>query len=112
VVALKRLVQVSVRARAILDVNRPLVNRFLDSRHDLECVRPAFGTVLFPRLKSGKVDQLCTLLSEKYETTIVPGRFFEMPDHFRMGIGGETEIFAAGLERLGKALDSLALESV
>ncbi len=107
-VALKRLVQVGVRARAILEVNRPLVDRFLDSRNDLECARPTYGTVLFPRLKSGKVDQLCSLLREKYETTVVPGSFFEMPDHFRMGIGGETEIFAAGIDHLRAALDTLA----
>lgn len=107
VLALKRLVQVGVRARAILEVNRPLVNRFLDARSDLECVRPAYGTVLFPRLKSGKVEQLCSLLREKYETTVVPGRFFEMPEHFRLGIGGETEMFAAGLDRVRAALDAL-----
>lgn len=108
VVALKRLIQIAVRARALLEANRPLLNRFLDSRADLECARPAFGTVVFPRLKSGRVDQLCSLLRGKYDTTIVPGRFFEMPDHFRLGIGGETDMLAAGLERLASALDSLA----
>ncbi|MGA2262883.1 MAG: aminotransferase class I/II-fold pyridoxal phosphate-dependent enzyme [Acidobacteriota bacterium] len=105
VVALKRLVNIAVRARALLEVNRPLVDRFLSSRADLDYVRPEFGTVVFPRLKNAKVDQLCTLLREKYETTVVPGRFFEMPDHFRLGIGGETEMLAMGLERLAAALD-------
>jgi hypothetical protein len=106
--ALKRINKVAVRARAVLEANRPLLYQFLDTRTELDCVRPAFGTVVFPRLKSGNVDLLCTLLREKYETTVVPGRFFEMPDHFRVGIGGETETLAAGLERLGAALDSLA----
>jgi aspartate/methionine/tyrosine aminotransferase len=107
VVALKRLVQVAVRARAILEVNRPLVNQFLTRRDDLECLKPSYGTVLFPRLKTGSADQLCSLLREKFETTVVPGRFFGMPDHFRLGIGGEPETFAAGLEHMEKALDML-----
>lgn len=107
VVALKRLVKVVVRARALLEANRPLIDRFLDARADLECARPKYGTVVFPRLKSGSVDRLCELLREKYETTVVPGRFFEMPDHFRIGLGGETDILAAGLQRLRTALDEL-----
>ena len=106
-VALKRLVQISVRARALLEENRTVVYEFLDSRDDLECVRPDFGTVVFPRLKSGHVDELCSRLREKYDATVVPGRFFEMPDHFRLGIGGETEMLVAGLERLGAALDTM-----
>ena len=107
VIALKRLVQVAVRARALVEANRPLVNRFLDERDDLECVRPDYGTVVFPRLTSGKVDQLCALLREKFETTVVPGSFFDMPDHFRLGLGGDTDMLAAGLARLGQALDHL-----
>jgi hypothetical protein len=35
----------------------------------------------------------------------VPGTFFEMPRHFRIGIGGDTGGLRAGLERLGAALD-------
>ena len=41
-------------------------------------------------------------------TTVVPGRFFEMPQHFRIGIGGDTADLRAGLERLSAALDSFA----
>jgi aspartate/methionine/tyrosine aminotransferase len=48
------------------------------------------------------------LLREKYETTVVPGTFFEMPQHFRIGIGGDTAGLRAGLERLGAALDDFA----
>src|SRR5256884_9435335 len=48
------------------------------------------------------------LLREKYETTVVPGSMFEMPRHFRIGIGGDTATLAGGLERVGAALDAFA----
>jgi len=56
----------------------------------------------------GDVEALSALLRERYETSIVPGRFFEMPQHFRMGIDADTPAVAEGLERLGAALDQLA----
>jgi hypothetical protein len=96
------------RARALLAVNRPLLDAFLDSRADLESYRPPHGTVLFPRLKHGDPAALFTLLREKYETTVVPGEFFEMPHHFRIGLCGPTEELRAGLDRLGAALDETA----
>jgi aspartate/methionine/tyrosine aminotransferase len=60
---------------------------------------------MFPRVTGGQVDELCSLLRQKYETSVVPGRFFEMPDHIRIGIGGESKELAAGLERLAAALE-------
>ncbi len=105
VIALQHLNKIAERARVLLETNRGLLFRFLDTRRDLEAIRPPFGTVIFPRLKRGSADPLCALLRDRYETTVVPGRFFEMPDHFRLGIGGDTETLAAGLERLGAALD-------
>jgi aspartate/methionine/tyrosine aminotransferase len=56
-------------------------------------------------VRGGSSEELCRLLREKYDTSVVPGRFFEMPAHFRIGITSETTILEAGLERLGKALD-------
>lgn len=105
VIALKRIDQISVRARSLLERNRELVNRFLDSRSDLEAVRPRHGTIIFPRLKQGNTEKLVELLRVKYETSVVPGRFFEMPNHFRLGFSGRTEILAEGLGRLSSALD-------
>jgi hypothetical protein len=62
---------------------------------------------MFPFVKSRNAERLFKVLREKYETSVVPGRFFEMPYHFRIGLGGEPEILAEGLKRLGAALDEL-----
>jgi len=107
VVALKQLPAIAERARIRLDKHRHLLNQFLDSREDLEAVRPQFGSIMFPRLKGEDAGRLCDLLREKYKTSVVPGKFFEMPAHFRLGMGGDTEAFTEGLVRLGQALDEL-----
>jgi aspartate/methionine/tyrosine aminotransferase len=104
-IALANLQTIGQRARQLLEANRLVLERFLDERDDLEALRLDYGTVSFPRLKHGSVDKLCQLLREKYETTVVPGRFFEMPDHFRIGLGCEQAVFCDGIERLGQALN-------
>ncbi|MGH9968677.1 MAG: aminotransferase class I/II-fold pyridoxal phosphate-dependent enzyme [Pyrinomonadaceae bacterium] len=108
VIALRRLDQISSPAKALFEANRALVNKFLDSRADLEAVRPEHGTIVFPRLKHGETSKLIELLRVKYETSVVPGSFFEMPGHFRLGFAGDTETLAGGLERLSDALDEHA----
>jgi hypothetical protein len=108
VMAFDHLEKFRERARSLLSVNRPILDAFLDSRRDLECFRPLAGTVVFPRRTRGDPEEFLKLLREKYETTVVPGAFFEMPQHFRIGIGGDTASLRAGLERLSSALDELA----
>lgn len=105
VVAMQQLEGIGARAKQLLDRNRQILNEFLDTREDLEVVRPQFGTVMFPRVRQGTSERLCQLLREKYETTVVPGVFFEMPAHFRIGIAGNTDLLIRGLERLALALD-------
>jgi aspartate/methionine/tyrosine aminotransferase len=108
VIALDNLTKIAARSKALLTANRRLLDQFLDSRKDLECFRPPAGTVVFPRLVHGNVDDLLKLLREKYETAVTPGRFFEMPQHFRLGIGADAETFRGGIERLAAALDEYA----
>jgi aspartate/methionine/tyrosine aminotransferase len=107
VLALEQLPGIAARAQARLDQHRQLLNQFLDSRDDLETVRPSLGSIMFPRIKAESSDILCNLLKEKYETSVVPGKFFEKPAHFRIGLGGDSETLIEGLDRLGQALDEL-----
>jgi aspartate/methionine/tyrosine aminotransferase len=105
VIALDHFDAIAARARSILKRNRPLLDQFLDARADLDAVRPAGGTIVFPRLVRGSADGFSEFLRERFEASVVPGRFFDAPDHFRIGIGGATELVCEGLRRLAAALD-------
>jgi len=108
VIAFDHLTEIADYARKRLETNRPLLQHFLNSRKDLLAIRADAGTISFPSIVAGRVDAFCQLLREKYDTSVVPGRLFEMPDHFRIGIGGKPEMLAEGLKRVGQALDEMA----
>ena len=108
VIAFDNLERIAARAKQLLEANRPVLDDFLGSRDDLECVRPKHGTIAFPRLKQGSVEQLNRLSREQYETSIVPGKYFAMEQHFRVGIGGDPEMTREGFARLASALDEIS----
>jgi aspartate/methionine/tyrosine aminotransferase len=105
--ALDHMKEISGRSHSLLTRNGKLLQAFLAAHPHLETLRPPGGTIIFPRAPHGHADALCKLLREKYETSVVPGKFFEMPDHVRIGIGGETQEVEEGLHRLSQALDEL-----
>ncbi len=106
VVALDQLDKINARARGLLETNRKALDAFFSGRHDLGGFRGPWGTVCFPRLKDGSADEFCEFLRDLCQTSVVPGRFFEKPDHFRIGIGGDAAMTAEGLQRLAAALDA------
>jgi len=106
--ALKKSVEILARTRSILDANRAAWDSFLVGRVDLAVYGKAQGTTVFPRVLSGDADALCAHLRERYETSLVPGRFFGAPEHVRVGLCGDPGVFREGLSRLGGALDDLA----
>jgi hypothetical protein len=106
-IAFERLDEVLGDTPALLERNRALFNAFVASRADLECMAAEHGIVAFPRWSGGDTDKLADLLRERYETAVVPGRWFEMPEHFRVGLGIATDVLEEGLNRLGNALDEL-----
>lgn len=92
---------------AMLAANRQRWNAFVDSRDDLGCMSAEHGITSFPRWSGGDTERLDAVLRERYDTSVVPGRWFEMPEHFRVGFGLPTPKFEEGLSRLGSALDEL-----
>lgn len=109
-VALREMPLLRARARQVLEPNRALWNAFLAGRSELIDQPLACGTVAFPELRGGRVERLCEILRAKYEATVVPGHYFEMPESLRVGLGSPNDLFAEGLSRLGQALDDLSRE--
>jgi aspartate/methionine/tyrosine aminotransferase len=104
VVAFQHLDLLRERARRIVEADRKLLRDFLKQQSGLFAVETEWGTTSFPRLISGKTDVFLERLQTEFDTSAVPGRFFEMPDHFRIGMGVNTEMFAEGLKRISRAI--------
>jgi hypothetical protein len=92
------------RARTAVEADRRALHDFLQSHPQVRAIEPRWGTTCFPRLCSGDTDEFLARLRADYETTAVPGRFFEMPRHFRIGMGVDHAMFREGLRRLGACL--------
>jgi aspartate/methionine/tyrosine aminotransferase len=92
------------KARRILDADRELLRKFLERQSALSAVWTDWGTTSFVQLIDRNADDFLERLHSEFDTSAVPGRFFEMPDHFRIGMGVNTEMFAEGLNQIGRAL--------
>ena len=104
VVAFQQLNLLREMARRIVEADRKLLRDFLKQQRGVSAVDMKWGTTSFAQLRNGNVDAFLERLRSEFDTSAAPGRFFEMPDHFRIGMGVNTEMFAEGLNRIGRAL--------
>jgi len=93
---------------AMLARNRASFNAFLPGRSDLDCAAAEHGLTAFPRWSGGDTQRLDDHLRAHHDASVVPGRWFEMPNHFRLGFAYPPDHFDEALKRLGTALDELA----
>ena len=105
--AFEHLDEISAGNAERLATNRAVFNHFVAGRSDLECMAAEHGITAFPRWAGGDTERLDALLRSDYDASVVPGRWFDMPDHFRVGLGGDTDMLKEGLARLGAGLDEL-----
>jgi len=104
VVALENLDTIRDRSRKIVEADRALLHEFLARQEAVSAPRTEFGTTAILHLENGNIDDFLTRLRTKYETSVVPGNFFGLPNHFRIGMGVDHEMFREGLQRIGQAL--------
>ena len=105
VAAFHQLNKLEARTRALLGPNQVLIRQFLaEHRDSLDVVLPERSMIVFPRLKNHVDSQPLHDALRKLDTSIVPGRFFEEPRHFRLGFAVKPEDVAEGLARLSQTL--------
>jgi aspartate/methionine/tyrosine aminotransferase len=104
VAAFKYLNRLREKARRIVDADRKLLRDFLVRQSALSAVWTDWGTTSFMGLRDNNADVFLERLRTEFDTSVVPGRYFEMPDHFRIGMGVNTEMFTEGLDCISRAL--------
>jgi aspartate/methionine/tyrosine aminotransferase len=107
VVAFDRLPALRARATAMIDANRAAYRHILGRHPRLRQTIFDAGTTVFPELTHGTGDALFEILTHDYETSLVPGSFFERPTHVRIGLAANPETTCIGFERLAQALMEL-----
>ncbi|HEX4964168.1 MAG TPA: pyridoxal phosphate-dependent aminotransferase [Thermoanaerobaculia bacterium] len=109
VAALRQLPRLIARSRAILDPNIAQVHAFLaDHAEWLDCVVPERSMCVFPRLKKEEDSEPLHDWLRSRDTSIVPGKYFESPRHFRLGFAVRPEDVATGLRHLSEGLRRVA----
>jgi hypothetical protein len=104
VIAFEHLDKLRQRARLVVEADRKAWNEFLDAHPRLSAPRTKWGTTAFVRLIDGDTGRFVDRLREEYDTSVVPGRFFGSPAHFRLGMGVDHAMFVEGLRRISELL--------
>ena len=104
VAALDRLADLRARAAGLIGPNRAAYDEILGAHPALDHAASPQGTTMFPRLRHGDGDELYDLLMRRFETSLVPGRFFGCAERVRIGLGGDVAQTREGLMRVAEAL--------
>ena len=107
VAAFKHLDLLRERARRIVEADRKFLPDFLAEQSNLSAISTPWGTTSFPRLLNGNADAFLECLRSEFDTSAVPGRFFESPRHIRISFGCRPSLLARGLANISRAIDDL-----
>jgi aspartate/methionine/tyrosine aminotransferase len=105
--ALDRLPQLLEPLARIERESRPAWKRWLESTDGVAASTPEFGIIAFPRV-TGAEDTLALaeFLVREHQVDVVPGEFFGLPGHIRVGCGVPAATLSEGLARLTRGLEA------
>jgi aspartate/methionine/tyrosine aminotransferase len=106
-VALDHLPQLLEPVARIERESRPIWKHWLEHTEGVEAVVPEFGIIAFPRI-AGVDDTLALAeyLVREHQVDVVPGEFFGLPGHLRLGCGVPAATLEEGLKRLTRGLEA------
>jgi aspartate/methionine/tyrosine aminotransferase len=105
VTALANIDRLRSRAHAILAENLSIARSALASHPRLDWLEPDAGTTAFPRMRDvDDTTSFVEILIRDHDTIVVPGHFFQAPQHFRISFGGRADIVKEAVSRLDGAL--------
>jgi aspartate/methionine/tyrosine aminotransferase len=103
--AFENIDRLRARARKILAGNLDVVRAMAASHPRLEWLEPAAGTTAFPRVRGvDDTNDLVERLIRDHDTIVVPGHFFQAPQHIRIAFGGPIAMVREAVARLDRTL--------
>jgi aspartate/methionine/tyrosine aminotransferase len=104
--AFDRLTVFTQRTRDLLERNRELFATWAAGRDDIAFTATSWGTTVCVRPTRIDAERLCAELRERHDVSIVPGRFFELPEYARISLCTGSDVLREGLRRVGEILGS------
>lgn len=84
---------------------RPMWERWLRETPGVNCTIPEFGIIAFPEVEGiADTAALAVYLRENFQLDVVPGEYFGLPGHLRVGCGVPPETLRTGLDQLAAGL--------
>ncbi len=101
----KRIDRFAHRTQAIYDAGIRIFSQWIVSQGSLYWYGNDGAVFAYLRLpKDLTAAEFCQALRSRYDTQVVPGTFFEQPDHIRVGLGVPEDELSGGLERIGQVI--------
>jgi aspartate/methionine/tyrosine aminotransferase len=103
--ALDRLPELLAPRARIERESRPQWKRWLEATDGVEAAVPEFGIIAFPKIEGAEDTlALAEYLVREHQVDVVPGEFFGLPGHVRVGCGVPAATLSEGLSRLTRGL--------